>query len=188
MVRQSSDADASPVKPIEIPPPRPKRKPAHPYPRKLVAPIKIGTLALEQQIRSTSPNSYVSDQENQSPTSVLSAIGSEMLGTMDSNTPNGSLSPVSSANGFLVCEPNSSPEEAGSLLQINSSTSSSPDEEAPMVLFHQPSVIISYSDDRSVLTIFAYLCLSSDVARCTHLPAVIGSATLDERDGARFFA
>lgn len=132
VVRQSSDADASPVKPIEIPPPRPKRKPAHPYPRKLVAPIKIETLALEQQIRSTSPNSYVSDQENQSPTSVLPAIRSEMLGTMDSNTPNGSLSPVSSANGFLVCEPNSSPEEAGSLLQINSSTSSSPDEEAPM--------------------------------------------------------
>lgn len=147
MVRQSGNADASPVKPIEIPPPRPKRKPAHPYPRKLVAPVRTGTSVLKQQTRSTSPNSYVSDQENQSPTSVLSAIGSEMMGTMDSNTPNGSLSPVSSADGFLGCEPNSSPEEAGSLLQINTSTSSSPDEETPMVLFHQPSVIICPYDE-----------------------------------------
>ncbi|KAF7128978.1 hypothetical protein RHSIM_Rhsim10G0185100 [Rhododendron simsii] len=148
VVRQSSNADASPVKPIEIPPPRPKRKPAHPYPRKLVAPVRTGTSVLKQQTRSTSPNSYVSDQENQSPTSVLSAIGSEMMGTMDSNTPNGSLSPVSSADGFLGCEPNSSPEEAGSLLQINTSTSSSPDEETPMNLEVFPEVK-AISEDES---------------------------------------
>uniref|UniRef100_A0A251V529 Putative myb domain, plant, Homeodomain-like protein n=1 Tax=Helianthus annuus TaxID=4232 RepID=A0A251V529_HELAN len=35
VVRESTSGDASEVKPIEIPPPRPKRKPMHPYPRKL---------------------------------------------------------------------------------------------------------------------------------------------------------
>ncbi|XP_035843873.1 protein REVEILLE 1-like [Helianthus annuus] len=50
VVRESTSGDASEVKPIEIPPPRPKRKPMHPYPRKLSAPLKMGG----QHERSTS--------------------------------------------------------------------------------------------------------------------------------------
>lgn len=73
------------MKPVEIPPPRPKRKPMHPYPRKLASPIKTGILIPE---RSVSPN--------QSPKSVLSVVGSEQSGGADSCMPNGSLSPVSS--------------------------------------------------------------------------------------------
>ncbi|EPS61622.1 hypothetical protein M569_13174 [Genlisea aurea] len=49
---------------VEIPPPRPKRKPIHPYPRKLVSPVKGGeTLVPEKQM-------------SQSPKSILSAVGS----------------------------------------------------------------------------------------------------------------
>lgn len=84
--------DGSSVKPIEIPPPRPKRKPVHPYPRKLVSPLKTGILIPEKQERSASPNTLM--QENLSPTSVLSAVGSDQS---DSCIPNGSPSPVSSA-------------------------------------------------------------------------------------------
>ncbi|GJT17182.1 transcription factor, MADS-box [Tanacetum coccineum] len=42
VVRESTSGNACEVKPIEIPPPRPKRKPMHPYPRKLSAPVKTG--------------------------------------------------------------------------------------------------------------------------------------------------
>lgn len=89
VVRESSSGDLSEVKPIEIPPPRPKRKPMHPYPRKLSAPIKTGG----QHARSTSPNSSGSDQDNQSPTSVLSAGGSNLFGLGDSGSPNTESSP-----------------------------------------------------------------------------------------------
>ncbi|KAK9074864.1 hypothetical protein SSX86_003183 [Deinandra increscens subsp. villosa] len=95
VVRESTSGDVSEVKPIEIPPPRPKRKPMHPYPRKLSAPMKTGG----QHERSTSPNSSGSDQEHQSPTSVLSAGGSNIFGLGDSGSPNTGSSPVSSANG-----------------------------------------------------------------------------------------
>ncbi|KAL6993283.1 hypothetical protein U1Q18_011398 [Sarracenia purpurea var. burkii] len=138
-VARESTSDAATLKPMDIPPPRPKRKPSHPYPRKLVSPLKTGTSVAEQSRRSTSPNLSVSEQENQSPTSVLSAIGSEMLGTADSNTPNSSPSPVSSAAGanpdaFLLCEPNSSPEETGSPLPVRIIASSSPNEQVPVKL------------------------------------------------------
>ncbi|KAI3813759.1 hypothetical protein L1987_18491 [Smallanthus sonchifolius] len=103
VVRESTSGDASEVKPIEIPPPRPKRKPMHPYPRKLSAPIKTG-----QHDRSTSPNSSGSDQEHLSPTSVLSAGGSNIFGLGDSGSPNTGSSPVSSANGV---KPDLTPDE-----------------------------------------------------------------------------
>ncbi|KAL1540718.1 protein REVEILLE 2-like [Salvia divinorum] len=86
VARESNVGDGGSVKPVEIPPPRPKRKPMHPYPRKLVSPIKTGILIPE---RSVSPN--------QSPTSVLSVVGSEQSGGADSCIPNGSPSPVSSS-------------------------------------------------------------------------------------------
>ncbi|KAJ0845492.1 putative transcription factor MYB-HB-like family [Helianthus annuus] len=100
VVRESTSGDASEVKPIEIPPPRPKRKPMHPYPRKLSAPLKMGG----QHERSTSPNSSGSDQENQSPTSVLPTGGSSIFGLGDSGSPNSG----SSADGV---KPDLSPEE-----------------------------------------------------------------------------
>ncbi|KAI7754764.1 hypothetical protein M8C21_033832, partial [Ambrosia artemisiifolia] len=104
VVRESTSGDASEVKPIEIPPPRPKRKPMHPYPRKHSAPLKMGG----QQERSSSPNSSGSDQENQSPTSVLPTGGLSIFGLGDSGSPNTGSSPVSSANGV---KPDLSPEE-----------------------------------------------------------------------------
>lgn len=59
---------------------------------------------------SSSMKSSDFDQENQSPKSVLSAIGSDTLGSSDSDTPNGCLSPVSSMSAvhmsnFVVAEP-----------------------------------------------------------------------------------
>ncbi|KAI3462225.1 hypothetical protein Pfo_018888 [Paulownia fortunei] len=96
VVRESNTGDGSSVKPIEIPPPRPKRKPMHPYPRKLVSPGKTGISIPENPTRSASPNTV--EQENQSPTSVLSAaIGSDSSVGADSCMPNGSPSSVSSA-------------------------------------------------------------------------------------------
>ncbi|KAL0843224.1 hypothetical protein Bca101_016469 [Brassica carinata] len=80
-------SNGSSVEPIVIPPPRPKRKPMHPYPRKL------GNEG-DQTSRSVSP----SERDNRSPTSALSPVGSEAFGSSDSRSPNRSLSPVSSAS------------------------------------------------------------------------------------------
>ncbi|XP_062107668.1 protein REVEILLE 1-like isoform X2 [Humulus lupulus] len=101
---------------IEIPPPRPKRKPMHPYPRKLAHSTKE-----ELSIPEHSTKSYLSlsEQDNQSPKSVLSAMGSDTIGLSGSNTQDESLSPVSSSTGIhvgsiLFSEPNSSTEDIGS--------------------------------------------------------------------------
>ncbi|KAJ6370712.1 hypothetical protein OIU77_001258 [Salix suchowensis] len=99
VVRESGGSNTSAVEPIEIPPPRPKRKPMHPYPRKMAHSLERELLILENPLRSSSPNFSISEKENQSPTSVLSAVGSDALGSTDSDTLNHSLSPVSSAGG-----------------------------------------------------------------------------------------
>lgn len=114
VVRESTCTNMSSGDPMEIPPPRPKRKPVHPYPRKPVDNGKKGTSTPEQPIRSPSPIYSISEKENQSPTSVLSVVGSETLGSMDSNPQNVSPSPASSASdvnrdSLLLSEPNSSP-------------------------------------------------------------------------------
>ncbi|PIA63928.1 hypothetical protein AQUCO_00201329v1 [Aquilegia coerulea] len=96
VVRESNNTDASPVKPIEIPPPRPKRKPMHPYPRKMVHTVNKRVSVSHQPERSPSPNSSGSEQENQSPKSVISALGSDTMDSTVSNNENGSQSPVSS--------------------------------------------------------------------------------------------
>ncbi|KAK4490434.1 hypothetical protein RD792_001111 [Penstemon davidsonii] len=96
VVRESNTDDSTSTKPIEIPPPRPKRKPMHPYPRKLVSPVKNGISMNEEPTRSQSPKLYISEQENQSPTSVFSAIGSDASGGADTYSPDGSPSPASS--------------------------------------------------------------------------------------------
>ena len=97
VVRETSNSNSNSTEQIEIPPPRPKRKPSHPYPRKLVLPSKKG-MPMDQRARSESPNSSVPEQENQSPTSVLSAVASDTLASADSATPKSSPSPVSSGN------------------------------------------------------------------------------------------
>ncbi|KAL0293244.1 UNVERIFIED_CONTAM: protein REVEILLE 1 [Sesamum radiatum] len=132
VVRESNTGDTSSVKPIEIPPPRPKRKPLHPYPRKLVPPVNTGIRIPEKTTSSGSPNT--SEQENQSPTSVLSAIGSDSSVGPDSCMPNGSPSPVSSGlplnAGMVSCS------EVPKLLSEDADhedENSSPDEKIPLV-------------------------------------------------------
>ncbi|KAK9732964.1 hypothetical protein RND81_04G034800 [Saponaria officinalis] len=92
IVRETSSIDACSIAPIEVPPPRPKRKSSHPYPRKLVLPAQNGN-PINQITRSISPDSSTS--ENQSPTSVLSPVASDILASEDSAARNGSLSPTS---------------------------------------------------------------------------------------------
>jgi hypothetical protein len=130
VARESGGSNTSSEEPIEIPPPRPKRKPMHPYPRKLAHPLERDLLILENPLRSSSPNFSISEQENQSPTSVLSAVGSDALGSTDSDMPSHSLSPVSSAGG--VRHVDSSPEDNGS--PSPPTASSAPDEQFPKVL------------------------------------------------------
>lgn len=98
-VARESGSDAGTEKSIEIPPPRPKRKPMHPYPRKLVHSPAKGTTVPKQLERSPSPIRSVSEQESGSPTSVLSAVGSDTMESTVSNPPSGCPSPVSSAAG-----------------------------------------------------------------------------------------
>ncbi|OAO90963.1 RVE2 [Arabidopsis thaliana] len=76
---------------IEIPPPRPKRKPMHPYPRKLVIPD-----AKEMVYAELTGSKLIQDEDNRSPTSVLSAHGSDGLGSIGSNSPNSSSAELSS--------------------------------------------------------------------------------------------
>ncbi|CAN4078421.1 unnamed protein product [Withania somnifera] len=138
VVRESNNGDSSSAKPIEIPPPRPKRKPIHPYPRKLASPVKSGTPVPEKSPMSLSPNMSMSERENQSPTSVLSVHDADALGMADSNKCGGSASPVSSAGGgnsggFVLSEPpNSILEDSSSPAQANASTN--PGDQACMKL------------------------------------------------------
>lgn len=136
VVRESNCCSTSPVEPVEIPPPRPKRKPMHPYPRKLAHPPVKESQNPELSRTSLSPILSVSERENQSPTSVLSAIGSDAFGSSDSNSPNGSLSPVSSAvpehlGGLTPSHRSLSPEERGSASSDPVTPGSVPDEQSP---------------------------------------------------------
>ncbi|XP_039687304.1 protein REVEILLE 2 [Medicago truncatula] len=97
ILRDTSASITNTKESIEIPPPRPKRKPMHPYPRKLVETVGTKEISiLKKAINSNSLKTSDFDQANQSPKSVLSTLGSESLGSSDSDTPNGSLSPISS--------------------------------------------------------------------------------------------
>ncbi|KAJ8466485.1 hypothetical protein OPV22_029037 [Ensete ventricosum] len=100
VVRESGSGDSTgTLKAIEIPPPRPKRKPVHPYPRKLGNLLNKGTPALKQLQRPPLQISAICEQDNRSPTSVLSAVGSETLESTLSNGQMGCSSPVTSAAG-----------------------------------------------------------------------------------------
>ncbi|KAL8111493.1 hypothetical protein AgCh_019269 [Apium graveolens] len=64
---------------IEIPPPRPKKKPLHPYPRK-VADLLLNRVVVQDQVdRCLSTDVSLKDLENLSPISILPTIGSEPL-------------------------------------------------------------------------------------------------------------
>ncbi|XP_054793669.1 protein REVEILLE 1-like isoform X1 [Prosopis cineraria] len=91
VLRDSTGSSISSVESIEIPPPRPKRKPSHPYPRKLAEiPGKAVSNTGQAMMRSNSLKSSESDQENHSPKSVLSTVGLDALGYSDSYKPDGS--------------------------------------------------------------------------------------------------
>ncbi|KAK4843057.1 hypothetical protein QYF36_003348 [Acer negundo] len=111
VVRESNGSIESSIKSIEIPPPRPKRKPMHPYPRKSVDSFK-GTSASD---KTPSPKALVFD--NRSPTSVLSAFASDGLGSGVSDQQNGCSSPTSctTENEFVTFN-SSRQEEKASVL------------------------------------------------------------------------
>ncbi|OIW16122.1 hypothetical protein TanjilG_18837 [Lupinus angustifolius] len=147
VTRDSSGSNTSLVESIEIPPPRPKRKPMHPYPRKLVETRKKRVSNTEQPLRPCSLKSSHFDQEDISPKSVLSADVSEALGSSDSDTPTQSLSPLSSINGvhtsgFSHVEPKTSFEEHGSPPPAGLNTGLAHDEQPleKLELLHDESV------------------------------------------------
>ncbi|RDY07376.1 Protein REVEILLE 7, partial [Mucuna pruriens] len=94
VVRESEGSAESSIQPINIPPPRPKRKPLHPYPRKSVDSFKGHTIPNETEI-SPSTNLSVAEKDTPSPTSVLSTVGSEAFGSAFSEQTNRCLSPNS---------------------------------------------------------------------------------------------
>lgn len=159
VVRESNNGDESSVKSIEIPPPRPKRKPMHPYPRKMATPHKSGTLAPEKLKRSASPDFCISEPENQSPTSVLSALGSDAFGTVDSSKPSENSSPVSSAvaenSGDLVLsEPSDFILEERKSSPARAYASSNPDNQAcvKLELFPRDNDFVKEGSDEASST------------------------------------
>ncbi|PAN22240.1 hypothetical protein PAHAL_4G005200 [Panicum hallii] len=87
---------------IKIPPPRPKRKPLHPYPRKCADSSTMANPAMGQPKLAPISSSSGSDQENGSPVSVLSAMPSDAFGSSVSNPSTGCTSPASSDDGNNV--------------------------------------------------------------------------------------
>ncbi|KAL8166698.1 hypothetical protein V2J09_008197 [Rumex salicifolius] len=122
VVREPNNIKSS-IKPTEIPPPRPKKKPIHPYPRKHVIPVKIDLPLQEQSTRSASPNSSL-DQENQSPTTVLCVVVSDTVGSSNSSSRDGSSSPVSSHG--VVCNNDDLPVGGDPVVQENVSQMDKP--------------------------------------------------------------
>nr|XP_027122907.1 protein REVEILLE 7-like isoform X2 [Coffea arabica] len=94
VARDSNECEGS-LNPIEIPPPRPKKKPAHPYPRKVTDVTKT-TLDDPHQPEQAPPFKRSGEERNsRSPTSVLSALGSDTSGSPSSEPQRSHLSPVS---------------------------------------------------------------------------------------------
>ncbi|KAL6493458.1 ER-phagy receptor 1 [Orobanche gracilis] len=89
--------DGGSYNPIGIPPPRPKKKPLHPYPRKSKTTYSINTkVVISHQVEGSAEES-VSGRENCSPTSVLSALGSNNSESPVFENHNSRLSPTSFA-------------------------------------------------------------------------------------------
>ncbi|XP_062185854.1 uncharacterized protein LOC133889345 isoform X2 [Phragmites australis] len=87
----SNGADAA--APIHFPPPRPKRKPAHPYPRKLGNSPGKDVPAFKQLEKPQLQIQSLCEQENCSPESVLTTarIGPEILASDSSGSPASSV-------------------------------------------------------------------------------------------------
>ncbi|KAL1833523.1 hypothetical protein ACET3Z_003174 [Daucus carota] len=134
LARESSGNEENFGKPIEVPPPRPKRKHMHPYPRNIIK-VNSGTsVMIEDNI--SSPNFPISGQENQSPGSVLSALGSEITGATDSNLPHDGSPASSTADDQLskFYPPETLPsEEPKSKNSLSSPVSSIDEEQIPKV-------------------------------------------------------
>ncbi|XP_008812472.1 uncharacterized protein LOC103723346 isoform X2 [Phoenix dactylifera] len=119
------------AKAIGIPPPRPKRKPLHPYPRKLGNLASKVLPVLEQPAWSSLSVPSVFELENSSPVSVLSAAGSDTIGSTISNLPNGCASSVSSATrsdlvGMLITKQETGCQSPASVEDENRSASPGP--------------------------------------------------------------
>ncbi|XP_062222419.1 protein REVEILLE 1-like [Phragmites australis] len=106
VVRESSGSNSGPgaAQAIQIPPPRPKRKPAHPYPRKVDGAAKKHAPALKQLEKPPSLRMQsLREQDDRSPTSVLTAaqtmLRADALGGVFFNSSSGSRSPAPSAAG-----------------------------------------------------------------------------------------
>ncbi|XP_020548212.1 protein REVEILLE 7-like isoform X1 [Sesamum indicum] len=129
------DAEGS-LSPIEIPPPRPKKKPLHPYPRKTVDPANT-EVVVSNQVGGTTESA--AERENYSPTSVFSAIGSDNLESTVAEMHKSRLSPASCATDALSGNDNeyatsniSSKEEDGFHLSMKISSASVPDNKTTM--------------------------------------------------------
>lgn len=79
VARDSNSVSAGSHISIEIPPPRPKKKPLHPYPRKLADLLLNQAVVPDQVDRSLSTDVSLNDVENLSPTSILPTICSGPL-------------------------------------------------------------------------------------------------------------
>lgn len=102
VVRESTNSNStSNTTPIHIPPPRPKRKPSCPYPRKLGSVVsgKQSIPALKKPEKPSLKEMVVDQQENGSPTSVLSTVASESVGFGFPTGLSGCASPVESIVG-----------------------------------------------------------------------------------------
>ncbi|KAK8934709.1 Protein CCA1 [Platanthera zijinensis] len=104
VVRESSNNSLGTVNAIEIPPPRPKRKPSHPYPRKFGHLSSKKGSSVDERLWSFMPNRSVSEQESKSPTSVLTTFGSDTFGATSFDMQKHHTSPVSSPNGTAAVE------------------------------------------------------------------------------------
>lgn len=145
VVRESSGSNESSINPIEIPPPRPKRKPLHPYPRKAVDSLKAISVAREPE-RSPSPNLSVAEKETQSPTSVLTAFSSDDQISVVSEQQNRCPSPISQAvdmqstrlsparKGGLYLPSKSSGGEEKGMLSLESSSERFPEDFLTLVI------------------------------------------------------
>ncbi|CAA0818125.1 Protein REVEILLE 1 [Striga hermonthica] len=123
------DAEGS-LNSIQIPPPRPKKKPSHPYPRKMVD--SANTEAVGPQQAKGLTDVSVSERENHSPTSVLSAIGSNNEESPLAETQKSCLSPASCATDNAndnehAMSDESSKEEDGLSLSLKMCADSGPD-------------------------------------------------------------
>ncbi|WRX19281.1 SANT/Myb domain - like 10 [Theobroma cacao] len=127
VVRESNGGFEGSINPIEIPPPRPKRKPVHPYPRKSVDSLK-GISPSSEPERSPSPSQFVREQDNKSPTSVLSALTSDATGSAASEQQNGCSSPTSCTTNMQSI--NTSPVEKD--IDYATSNSSAEEEKASL--------------------------------------------------------